>query len=433
MSALAKLVADLGYKVAGSDRTKSDITKQLKESGIKVFYSHKSSNIKGQDLIVYSGAIGQDNAELLSAKKNCIDIMERSTFLGKLSKSYKQVIAIAGTHGKTTTTAMIGYAFILAGLNPTIHLGGQSNLLGGNLYKGSNNFFITEACEFRDSFLTLSPNISVITNIEREHLDYFKSFEREIMSFNKFAKKTKEAVFVNFDNKDYFREELNVMFFNSYFMAKNLSIWQDGKYEFDLYINKKFIEHIKLNICGKYNVSNALAMISVCRFYDISWQVIKLALLTFENVERRFEYLGEFGSNVVVSDYAHHPTEIANAIKTCQEKYNKQPVCVFQPHTYSRTKLLINEFVDVFLHVSKLLIVKTYSAREKYEYLGSAEHLCDKLKSKKKYSMLQVCNKEEILPLLQKSNLQNSVILFLGAGDINLVANEVVKKSILNH
>lgn len=430
MSALALLLKSDGYEVLGSDISKNEIVNKLRKNNIKVYNSHRAGHVKGCDLVVFSGAIKEDNPQIIYAKKNNIEVMERSKLLGIISKRYKKVIAISGTHGKTTTTAMLGYIFLIAGLNPTIHIGGDFPQINGNIHIGGKDFFITEACEFRDSFLELNPNVSVVTNIEPEHLDYFKTFENEVMSFNKFVERTKEIAFIDLNYKELFRDDLPIMYFNGKKLsAKNLILNDDGKYSFDCYKDKKLIGNFKLNSFGKHNVYNALAVISVCMYFNISVKVIQIGLETFRNVKRRFEIVGNIMTNIVIHDYAHHPSEIQKSIKTCKEIFDKRVICIFQPHTYSRTKFLINEFIFSFDKADELYLVESYSAREKYEYLGSVEYLKDRILSKNPCKIIKgVFKKEEINKILLSNGYKNCIFLFLGAGDIDLMANQIVNK-----
>ncbi len=433
MSALALLTLKMGVQVAGSDKNYGELARKLKKKGVKIFKAHKASNIKGCDLVVFSGAVASDNKELVQAKKVGIKTMERSKYLGLISKAYKNVIAISGTHGKTTTSAMIGYIFLLAGKNPTVHIGGEFKYFNGNLFVGGKDFFITEACEFRDSFLELKPDVSVITNIEKEHLDYFKNFERETMSFNKFAGKTKEVCFAGKETKNLLRDDLNVTFcgvdekVGKGFFAKNVKLNAGGKYSFDVFCDGENLGEICLNVPGRFNVKNAILAVAVARHFGVEMDVIKVALESFCNVDRRFELLGERDGNIVLQDYAHHPTEISSTIKMCHEVYDKKLVCIFQPHTFSRTRTLINEFLYCFDGVSELFLLSTYSAREKYVYLGSVDYLKDKLvATKPKYKIEGVFDKKGLETQLKE--YKNCVLLFLGAGDINICAKEYISE-----
>ena len=430
MSALAFLTFKMGIDVAGSDKNCGKFANKLKKMGIKVYTTHRKNNIKGCDLVVFSGAIGDDNNELIQAKRLNIKTMERSQYLGLISQSYGNVIAISGSHGKTTTTAMIGYIFLLAGLNPTVHIGGELKIFGGNLLVGGKQFFITEACEFRDSFLELKPNVSVVTNIEKEHLDFFKTFKNEVASFKKFVNNTKIKCFANEKTKEFLDSNLKISFCGiddfSNWQAKNIKIKENGKYSFDVFYNGKYIDKISLGVAGKFNVDNALLAIAVSQFYGIKMDIIKKALVTFCNVDRRFEKLGEKNGNIVVQDYAHHPTEIAKVIQMCKEVYKKKIVCIFQPHTYSRTKMLIDDFLSCFDSVKELIILHTYSAREKYSYLGSAKYLKDKLFSQNKdFTLVGPLSKQDVKIQLEK--YKDCILLFLGAGDIDECAKGYIE------
>lgn len=434
MSGLAILLKKSGKQVSGSDICKSAITKKLKKQGVKIFYKHSAKNIKGCDLVVFSGAIASENPEIKQAIKENIPVVERSVLLSMIASEYKNVIAISGTHGKTTTTAMIAYIFMICGLKPTVHVGGEFDYIGGNVSVGEKDYFITEACEFRDSFLTLKPTVSVITNIETEHLDYFKTFENEKKSFNKFAKNTEKCCIVNGKCKCLI-EKKDVLTFgysnNNSLYVRNITKGEDGKYSFDCYKGKVFIGNFKLNVYGKHNIQNAMAAISVCLEFGIEYNVIYLGLKNFNNVHRRFEIVGTYKNAYLIHDYAHHPTEIMSSIKTAKEVFKKKVICVFQPHTYSRTKTLIDSFSKCFDGLDLLYLLKTYSAREKFEYLGSADYLKEKiLNSSPNFAVKGVYNKKQLVKEIKKEDLCGSVILFLGAGDIESMPKKICGKNL---
>ena len=434
MSGLAVLLKSKGKNVSGSDLVKSNITKNLKKQNIKVYYSHRASSVKGSDLVVYSGAISNSNPQMKYAKAKNIQIIERSELLSLVAKAYKNVIAVSGTHGKTTTTAILSYIFIISGLNPTVHIGGVFDYIKGNILVGGKEYFITEACEFRDSFLYLQPTSSIVTNIEPEHLDYFKTFEKEKSSFNKFIENTKQKSYINTNFKKIVncKEKLQTYGFNSDCdaYAKNLTLGTDGKYSFDCYKGKSYIGNFKLNVFGKHNVSNALAVISICLDYGIDYKAIYLGLKTFNNAHRRFEFIGSYKNCQVISDYAHHPTEILSSINTCKEVFNKKVICIFQPHTYSRTKTLLDSFSKCFNGLDALYILKTYSARESFDYLGSADKLKESiLKTNPNFLVKGAYSKNEFLKEIKNVDVSNCVLLFLGAGDIEKLPYKLIKKS----
>lgn len=433
MSGLAQIVKSLNIQVLGSDLVKNNLTTKLKKQGIKVYYKHRAKNVLGCDLVVFSGAIPKDNPEYKFATENNLPIIERAELLNLIAKRYKNVIAISGTHGKTTTTSMLSYIFIISGLKPTVHIGGEFDYIKGNVLIGENNFFITEACEFRDSFLTLNPTTSVITNIEPEHLDFFQTFENEKLSFNTFKQKTKEKCFISSGYENLIEDKKNLCTYgfgsecNVY--AKNVTLGVDGKYSFDCFKGKEYIGNFKLNIFGRHNVENALCVIGVCLEYNLPYKCIYLGLKTFNNAHRRFEFVGSYKNMQVIHDYAHHPTEIITSIKTCKEVFNKKVVCVFQPHTYSRTKTLLESFSKCFDGLDSLYILKTYSARENYDYLGSADYLKESLlKINPNFLIKGAYTKKQFLKEIKKAEMGDSVLLFLGAGDIEKLPKKLIGK-----
>lgn len=431
MSALAILLHHSGKQVSGSDAKKSEITSFLKKKGIKVFAKHRARQVAGNDLVIFSGAIGTNNVEIVQAKKANIPVIERSNLLNLISRDYENVIAISGTHGKTTTTAMIAHIFSAAKLNPTVHLGGLSENLRGNILIGEKKFFITEACEFRDSFLFLSPSISVITNFEEEHMDYFKTFSREVQSFRLFAQKTKETCYAHISCKKHLGNGKNIVFAGEKksFHLKNITKTPAKTYSFDLFLGKNYLGTFSLSVFGLHNVQNALMAICVALHFNIEIKTIKKALLTYKNVLRRFEEVGYFGDNLVVNDYAHHPTEILFSIKTCKEVFDKKIICVFQPHTFSRTKSLIDKFSSCFSGVEDLYLVKTFSAREKFDLKGSATFLKQKIVEKSPdLKVYGDYSNKKTLKMLKKANYKNCVFLFLGAGNVEDISRKLCKK-----
>ena len=434
MSALVRLAKAKNKLCSGSDCRASIELKRLKKQKIKICTKHNAKNVIGADLVVYSSAISMDNVELIMAKELNIPIMERAEFLGLIAKDYKTVVAVSGSHGKTTTTAMISNCFLRYGFNPTIHLGGNYPLISGNLNIGGKDFFITEACEFKDSFLSLSPTISVITNIEREHLDYFRNFSNIKNSFNSFVEKTKEVCFVNSKYEKYISNKNKIITFGfdklATFRACNIKHNEKGYYSFDCYNLNNFLGRVELSIEGKHSILNALATIAVSVYLGVPFFDVEKSLKKFSNVDRRFEKMGKFLGANVIHDYAHHPTEIRTAIKTCKT-FNKEIICVFQPHTYSRTKSLLKSFSTAFVGVCKLVFVDTYSAREKFDSLGSCEHLKQVIeKSCKGIETYGVFQKSEVVAFLRKQDLKDKILLFLGAGDIEDVAKTIKTKFI---
>ena len=415
MSALASLLHKMGKNVSGSD-VKCDKLQKLKDSGIKIFVGFDKKHISDCDVVIYNYAVQKDNPEILYAKEKGIIVLDRAKFLGYFAKIFDKTISISGTHGKTTTTAMISCVLLRAGLMPTIHIGGDYKLINGNCYLGANKYFVTEACEFRESFLSLSSYIGIIINIEEEHLDYYKNKHNLISAFQKFANNCQNLI-VNYNIKDYFSSAITFGIDNGDYCAKNLKN-KKGTYTFDLFIRGEYICKIALKVGGKFNVLNALACIACCDYMNIERKKIFNALMMFENVDRRFELLGNINGVDIIQDYAHHPTEIKNTIRLAKQKYD-DVFCVYQPHTYSRTKTLFSEFVTCFFNVDHLAILPTYASREDYDYDGSAE------------ALVKALNKENCKAISTYKNLKKwlegakeGCILFVGAGNIVDVAKK---------
>lgn len=425
MSALAVCLKQIGCYVQGSDISNNTIKKDLELCGIKVFNKHNKNNIGGVDVVVYNSAIKQNNEELLEAKKKKLIILSRAELLSQIASDYKCVISIAGSHGKTTTTAMLYSCLKQAGLSPTLHIGGIIKGQQFGFIAGKKDFFITEACEYKDSFLKLKSDIGVILNIEKEHLDYFKTFDNEIKSFQKFATNSKKLVC--YKNTLILKDDiLTYGDENSNIVAKNIAL-KNHRYSFDCFINSKFFSKIELNAVGYHNIYNSLAVIGVCYLLGIEKHFIVDGLKNFAGVKRRFEIIS-LKDNYVVHDYAHHPTEIKKTISTFKENIgDKKLLVVFQPHTYSRTRTLFNEFLNCFDLCDEMILVKTYPAREKYDKLGSCYTLYKSLKNKG-MKCCYVANFQIGIKKILKKIKENYAVLILGAGDIDDLAYSLKDK-----
>ena len=421
MSALAKLMKAKNKLVCGADDNLSPITQKLEEIGIKVFKSHCEEEIKNCDLFVYTNALKKDNKNLVLAKKYHKTILERAEFLGEICKLYKTVIAVCGTHGKTTTTSMI--AHILKDRNPTVHVGGIASDFDDNIWVGNGDIFITEACEYNKSFLKISPTHTVLTNIDCDHMDCYKDFNELKQTFLSFLRKTtKNVVFDNkilnfedniFANKHSFSFGVNN---NSTYYATNITE-KNGKYSFDVFLKQKFLTQISLNVFGRFNVLNALAAFALCHTLLMPAKTIKEKLETFKSTKRRFEIL-QNNNGLIITDYAHHPTEIKETIIATKNITKNNLICVFQPHTYSRTKNLFNEFLSAFNLCNKVIIFKTYSAREK-PFMGKSGYALFRELKKRKSDVFYSASEKTLTKKLNKVKKVDDTILFLGAGNID--------------
>ena len=424
-SALAKYCLSRGISVSGSDAKLSEITKELKSLGIKVYLGHHGLSVIGKDLVVYSSAINQNSPELVTARERNIPTISRAEFLGNILQGYKTCIAVSGSHGKTTTTAMLGEIFVASKLNPTIFLGGEYSTYG-NFRKGGKKYVITEACEYKKNFLKLPHDSSIVLNVDDDHLDSYQNMDDMINCFNKFL--GDGLALVNADDQNASK------LFNSAvatfgikktatFNAKNLRLEKNG-YSFDFYAYQKRIGNIKLNVLGKHNVVNALASASLAYLYGIKFSTIKKALFTFKGVKRRNEFIGLLNDAKVYADYAHHPTEIRAILQTVRP--NSKTLVVFQPHTYSRTKILMKDFIDVFLKVENLVIYKTYSARENYDATASGLKLSENLNQANVNSIYVEDFNSLKDYLLDVSKSKFDRIIVLGAGDVYEDVKEII-------
>ncbi len=407
MSALAVMLKNQGNLVGGIDEREGAATKILQENGILVDFEFDEANIEAADVIVCSSAIKEDNNWLIFAKQKNKKIISRGQLLGEVSKNFKNVIAVSGSHGKTTTTALIFHILKQAGKNPTLHLGGYKIDDGKNFDIGGQEFFVTEACEYCDNFLHLHPTVSVITNIEKEHMDYFKTFENQLHSFAVF-KSQSELCF----------DDLGGL------SAKNIRHNKNGELSFSIYEGKRKIMRAKLKLCEEVNTQNCLYAYRVCKHFGISDDVIKRAFGSFLGVKSRFEKVKCPHFETVICDYAHHPTELAKAIETAKHIFaDKKLIVIFQPHTYSRTKTLFKDFFALFEVVENLVLFKTYSAREHPKDGMSAKQLFQKLK-KNEQNVQYFENFETLKDFLMTFDSKGTVLLFLGAGDLPEILNK---------
>ena len=437
MSGIAEILVNWGFSVSGSDRTDSDILDTLKKSGVEIHIGHSASNIEGADCVVYTAAINKDNPELVHAKELGIPVIERSDFLGELTRCYQNTIAISGTHGKTTTTSLVSLCFMEAQKDPSIQVGAIIKELDGNYRVGNSENFIIEACEYVESFLKFSPKSEIILNIENDHLDYYKNIENVKKAFIKYVKLLPEDghLIINADDSNcldlpvyskakaikYGIENDDVDFY-----AKNIIFNEEGFPEFDVYKFGEFYEHFELSIPGRHNVLNALGCISLCDTYDIDKSCMKTALKKFTGANRRFEFKGIVNGAKVYDDYGHHPTEVAATAKALtNKKFNKSWV-VFQPHTYSRTFNLLDDFAHALLSFDNIIVTDIYAARETNTYNISSKDLADaiiKLGKNAKY----IPSLEDCASFLKDNVKDNDIVLTLGAGTVTNIGPMIVE------
>ncbi len=432
MSALAQMLAKEKIYVQGSDITENEETKILKQKGIKVFLGHDEKNLNGCDAVVYTSAIHSDNCELAKARQDGLLVIKRAELLGAIAEGYKTVIAVSGSHGKTTTTAMLAEIFMQAGLKPTIHVGGEIKSINSNYKIGKKQYFITEACEYMDNFLYIKPDISVVLNIDSDHLDYFKNLDGVKASFDKFVQGTKEGgicvACADDINSSFLLKEKNVSTFgqgvSNDIYAKNIKEYKPGYYAFDVYFSRHRLGKVELGILGEHNIYNALASIMVALVCGVDFCDIKFVLENFSGTARRSEKVGEINGAVVYHDYAHHPMQIKKMMllaKDLVKNNNGKILAVFEPHTYSRTKFLLEDFAKSFDGADHVIFAPAYSAREDLSEGYEADTLANKTKEYVK-EVEYIKGYDNIFNRIKKLANINDVVFILGAGTIEQLA-----------
>ncbi len=437
MSGLAEILLKEGFTVSGSDTKESPLTKKLESEGAHIIYGQKAENITpGIGCVVYTAAISRGNPELIEAVAQKIPMLTRAEFLGQLMKNYDTPIAVSGTHGKTTTTSMISHILLEADLDPTISVGGILKAIGGNIRVGNSGTFITEACEYTNSFLNFFPKISVILNIEEDHLDFFKDLEDIRHSFRQFTSLLPEdgTLVINGEIKDH--QEIyqglpcRVVTYGPRadydYSATDISYDENGHVSFDLLRHGEYADHIVLSVTGDHNVSNALSAIAVADLLDIPMDVTKKGLFSFTGTDRRFEYKGEWNGVTIVDDYAHHPTEIEATLKAAQHSPHNAVWCVFQPHTYTRTKAFFHEFAEALSHADHLVLADIYAARETDTLGISSKDLADEA-AKLGTDTHYFPDFEQIEAFLKENCRPGDLLITMGAGDVVTIGEDLLK------
>ena len=437
MSGIAEILHSWGFEVSGSNNSTNENTAKLIEAGIQVKIRHSAENVIGSDAVVYTAAISSDNPELVHANELGIPTIERSTFLGELTRCFKNTITIAGTHGKTTTTSMVSLCFLEAQKDPTIQVGATLPEIDGNYLVGNSEHFIIESCEYVESFLKFSPKSEIILNIDNDHLDYFKTFDNIKNAFVKYVKLLPDdgLLIVNGDDSNCLDllQHTNAKCLtygisnkNTDFFAVNIAFDENGFAEFDVYNKNSLLGRFKLSVPGMHNVLNSLGCIALCYESGISVEHIQSALLKFKGACRRFEYKGIINGASIYDDYGHHPTEIlATAKALMSKKYNKSWV-VFQPHTYSRTKNLLTDFAQVLLNFDNVIIIDIYAAREANTYGITSLDLVNKIKEFGKEA-LYIPDFNECTSYLKSHVDTGDIVLTLGAGTVTQIGDMLTK------
>ncbi len=438
MSGIAEILHALGAHITGSDASYSKNIVMLEEKGIKVLIGEDANLVNDADIVVYTAAISENHPELKKARELKKEIYERGAFLGLLTKDYENVICISGTHGKSTTTGMIASIFLEADKKPTIQIGAIIPKLKTNYYVGSKEYFIMEACEYKDSFLSFYPTSEVILNIDNDHLDYFGNIDNIKASFTKYTKllpKNGKLVLNKDDHNTMslsYSKNVNILTYGidneTMVMAKNITFDDYGHPVFDIYYNNELFLNIHLNVLGHHNIYNALASTSIAILYNIDKKYIKKALEEYQGVERRFELLGTYKDNILVyDDYAHHPTEIKSTLESVKNIKCHQNYAIFQSHTYSRTKEHLEEFADVLKEFDNVIIAPIYPAREINIYNVKEDDLVDLIK-KDNPNVIYLPSFDAIVTYLKETIQDNDLVITIGAGPVNEVGLKLLGK-----
>ena len=422
MSGLAEHLTHFGFIVTGSDAKESENTKHLQEIGLNVTIGHDKKMLEKADLVVYTAAIPDEDIEFTYAKNIGKKMMERSEFLGEITKCYQECICISGTHGKTTTTSMISMCFLEANLDPTIEVGAYLKPIKGNNKTGNSEYFILEACEYVDSFLKFNPHTIIILNIDNDHLDYFKNIENIKNSFFSFTEKLNETGTIKHTIISYGIENIKATF-----VATNIKTDTYGFPTFDVLKKQKYYGTFTLKVRGNHNILNALATIATSELYNIEVDIIKKSLENFTGANRRFEQIGTFEGIPVFDDYAHHPTEIKTTYLSSKEIPHYKTWAIFEPHTYSRTEAHLEEFATILKEFDHIILAEIYAAREINKTGISSKDLEERIK-KENPNCIFLASYDKIIDYIKENVQKEDIIITIGAGTINKIGYSLIEK-----
>ena len=431
MCALAEVLHGAGIHVTGSDMQESAAVRHLRDIGIPIVIGHQESNISQADCVIRTAAVGDANPEIAAAHEKGVPVYERAQVWGALMQGYRNAVCIAGTHGKTTTTSMATHIFMEAQTDPTVMIGGTLPLLGASHRVGKGDTIILESCEYRNSFLSFSPTVAVILNVEADHLDFFKDLKDIQHSFRTFALQTPEEngiVVVNADDEGAMeaiagiKRKLITFGFQPTADVHCAELTYENKLPvFDIiYCGQKYA-HVALHIPGQHNIYNALAAAASAIALDISGEAIEKGLDGFRGSERRFQYKGTYHGAQVYDDYAHHPSELHALLNAAKALSYKRLICAFQPHTYTRTKALFDDFIKELKAADVVLLAEIYAAREKNTLGISAKDMADRIPGSRYFATLK-----ELTDYLRNIARPGDLILTVGAGDIYTVGEALV-------
>lgn len=432
MCPLAEILHSQGHYLTGSDNNESDTVKRIRNMGIPVVMGQKAENVDGADMVVYTAALLPDNPELVAAKEKGIPTFERSKLFGYFTRKYDNCVGVCGTHGKTTVTSMLTHILIENNFDPSAVIGGRLPLTGTNGRVGESDILVCEACEYKDTFLDLTPDISVILNVDRDHMEYFKTLENLEASFRKFADMSTKCVIYNGDDQNTIDSVQGVggktmITFGKNdscdFVAKNVD-WKDGAFPcYDVYHKGELLGRIELSVPGEHNVLNSLAAISTAMYLGASFEQCRISVATFKGAGRRFEYLGAYNGADIVDDYAHHPAEIEVTLNAAQKMSYKRVWAVFQPFTFSRTKMHLEAFAKALSIADKVVLTEIMGSREINTYGISTQDLADEIPGSVWFNTFP-----KVADYLKENIGEGDLVLTLGCGDVYKIAKLVLGK-----
>lgn len=436
MSGIAALLLNKGYNVSGSDRSMSDIVKNLENHGAKIYIGQNKNNINNPDLVIYTDAILDDNEELIAARSLDVPVVSRGVFLGALMRNYENSIAISGSHGKSTTTSMISKILLNSKENPTVLLGGELEDLEGNVHVGDEKFLVTEACEYKGNIRYYFPQTLIVLNIDQDHLDYYKNLDHIVDTFKEYLKNQDENS-ITISNLN---EANNRLIFDSVqgrlityaqendeadYVAKNIKFDEIGRPNFDLKMKDDSFEHFELGVIGRHNINNAMASIIATYENGIDIETIRKNIKAYKGLNRRMQILGHVNDATIMTDYGHHPSEIDVTLKALREHTDGKLVCIWQPHTYSRTKTLFNDFLKCFDGADEVVVTDIYAAREKFDPTIHSKDVVDAL-VKKGINAKYLGTFEEARDYVYQIAEPSDLIITTGCGNPDVLAKMIV-------
>jgi len=430
MSPLGEVLHGNGVVISGSDMRESDTVAHLRSLGITVTIGHLPESVEGADCVIRTAAVHDDNPEIAAAIRLGIPVFERAQAWGAIMRHYKNALCVSGTHGKTTTTSMCTHIFMAAGLDPSVMLGGVLPIMGAGHRVGQGDTIILESCEYCNSFLSFAPTVAVVLNVDADHLDFFKDLDDVECSFHKFARLVPDSgcVVANRDDKNTMdslkgldRPLITFGLEQGDVHAENLT-WKHGFAEFDVVSKGEYFTHVELSVPGEHNVRNALAAAAAAIFLKVPAQAVADGLNAFRGAGRRFEAKGTYNGAKVYDDYAHHPDELRALLTTTRNMGYARVICAFQPHTYTRTKALFDDFVEVLKLPDKVILAEIFAARETDTLGVSSKDLAEQISGAEYCATL-----EEVTKRLAELAQPGDLILTVGAGDIYLAGEALVK------